>query len=250
MKSHIGKALDEIPAAVLISADGEWRAVLSFYHPACQPSLYGEYFLAQIGGQPVVFLHGGWGKIAAAASTQYAIQRWRPRMLINLGTCGGFAGLVERGEILLVTRTLVYDIHEKMGDPQQALDHYTTPIDLSWLKEPYPQRVRPACLVSADRDLDPADIGDLHQRFGAVAADWESGAIAWVARRNQVRCLILRGVSDLVSPQGGEAYASIEFFNQSAGRVMTHLLEALPGWIEKCAYSLPDGRGSMDPLSA
>jgi adenosylhomocysteine nucleosidase len=227
---------EKIPTAVLVSANGEWEAVLSFYHPACQPSPYGDFFLTSISAQPVVFLHGGWGKIAAAASTQYAIQRWQPQQVINLGTCGGFAGQVQRGEILLVNRTLVYDIDEKMGDPQQALDHYTTSIDLSWLPEPYPQPVRLACLVSADRDLDPAGIASLHDRFGAVAADWESGAIAWVARRSHVRCLILRGVTDLVSPQGGEAYGSypsLEFFNQAARGVMASLLEALPGWIEK-----------------
>ena len=224
---------EKIPTAVLVSANGEWEAVLSFYHPACQPSPYGDYFLIRIGAQPVVFLHGGWGKIAAAASTQYAIQRWQPQRMINLGTCGGFAGQVQRGEILLVNRTLVYDIDEKMGDPQQALDHYTTSIDLAWLPEPYPQPVRLACLVSADRDLDPADIASLHDRFGAVAADWESGAIAWVAQRNHVRCLILRGVTDLVSPQGGEAYGSLEFFNQAARGVMASLLETLPKWIER-----------------
>jgi adenosylhomocysteine nucleosidase len=224
-----------IPTAVLVSANGEWQAVLAFYRPACQSTPYGEYFLTRVGSHSVVFLHGGWGKIAAAASTQYAIQRWRPRQVINLGTCGGFSGQVERGEILLVTQTLVYDIDEKMGDPQQALAHYTTPIDLSWLEEPYPQPVRPACLVSADRDLDPADTVRLHECFGAIAADWESGAIAWVARRNHVRCLILRGVTDLVSPQGGEAYGSLEFFNQSAARVMVDLLEALPGWIERAS---------------
>ena len=228
---------EKIPTAVLVSANGEWEAVLSFYHPACQPSPYGDYFLASIGPQPVVFLHGGWGKIAAAASTQYAIQRWQPQQVINLGTCGGFAGQVQRGEILLVNRTLVYDIDEKMGDPQQALDHYTTPIDLAWLPEPYPQPARPACLVSADRDLDPADIASLLARFGAVAADWESGAIAWVARRNHVRCLILRGVTDLVSPQGGEAYGSLEFFNHAAQRVMVSLLEALPKWIDLAQLS-------------
>ena len=222
----------EIPIAVLVSANGEWQAVLAFYHPACLPSPYGDYFLTRIAGRPVVFLHGGWGKIAAAASTQYAIQRWQPQLLINLGTCGGFAGQVGRGEILLVNCTLVYDIDEKMGDPQQALEHYTTPLDLSWLPESYPQPVRLACLVSADRDLDPADIGGLQARFGAIAADWESGAIAWVARRNHLACLILRGVTDLVSPQGGEAYGSLEFFNQAASGVMTCLLEALPAWIE------------------
>jgi adenosylhomocysteine nucleosidase len=234
VNSHLDETrLEKIPIVVLISANGEWNAVLSFYHPSRQPSPYGDYFLASMSGRPVVFLHGGWGKIAAAASTQYAIQRWRPQQVINLGTCGGFAGQVQRGEILLVNRTLVYDIEEKMGDPLQALAHYTTPIDLSWLQEPYPQPVRLACLVSADRDLDPADIDRLHERYGAIAADWESGAIAWVARRNNVRCLILRGVSDLVSQHGGEAYASLEFFNQAAQEVMTCLLKALPGWMEQ-----------------
>ena len=61
--------LNKIPIAVLISAGAEWRAVLSYYHPACQPTPYGDYFLSRIAGQPVVFLHGGWGKIAAAGST-------------------------------------------------------------------------------------------------------------------------------------------------------------------------------------
>jgi adenosylhomocysteine nucleosidase len=231
-----------LPTAVLVSANGEWEAVLSYFHPSCQASPYGDYFLSNIGDQPVVFLHGGWGKIAAAASSQYAIQRWRPQQVINLGTCGGFAGQVQRGEILLVTRTLVYDIDEKMGDPQQALAHYTTPIDLSWLPAPYPQPVRPACLVSADRDLDPADIDRLHERFGAIAADWESGAIAWVAQRNHLRCLILRGVTDLVSPRGGEAYGSLEFFNQAAQAVMHSLLEALPAWIERAFIKNPPKR--------
>ena len=39
-----------------------------------------------------------------------------------------------------------------------------------------------------------------------MALDWESGAIAWVAARNQTRCLILRGVTDLVGEAGDEAY--------------------------------------------
>jgi nucleoside phosphorylase len=42
----------------------------------------------------LAFLHGGWGKVAAAGSTQYAIDRWAPARLINLGTCGGFKGVL------------------------------------------------------------------------------------------------------------------------------------------------------------
>lgn len=226
-------------AVIAISAGAEWRVVRSFYPQVeIQQSPYGEWFFYELAGSPVVFLHGGWGKIAAAASTQYAIARWSPRVVVNLGTCGGFGGLarggVERGEILLVERTLVYDIIEQMGDPQAAIQHYAVDLDLSWLGEPYPQPVRRSLLVSADRDICLPDIPMLVEQYGAVAADWESGAIAWVASRNSTRCLILRGVSDLVEASGGEAYGAIEVFHEGTRRVMEPLLRALPDWLKRC----------------
>jgi adenosylhomocysteine nucleosidase len=182
----------------------------------------------------VLFFHGGWGKIAAAASTQYVIDRWRPDMLINLGTCGGFAGAIERGTIVLAERALVYDIIEQMGDADEAIAHYATTLDLAWLGEDTPQPVQRALLVSADRDLVAAELPQLRARFGAIAGDWESGAIAYVAARNHVRCLILRGVTDLVGEDGGEAYdGTMDLFRERTRDVMTRLLEALPGWIAK-----------------
>lgn len=231
-------------AVVAISANAEWRVVRAFYTansaPAIQASPFGEMFEIELGGRLVVFLHGGWGKIAAAASTQYALDRWNPGLLVNLGTCGGFAGLpngVQRGEILLVERTLVYDIIEQMGDPEGAIRHYTVDLDLSWLREPFPQPVRRSLLVSADRDIWLPDIPMLVKRYGAVAADWESGAIAWTAARNAAlkgtkpRLLILRGVSDLVGETGGEAYGAIEVFHEGTRLVMEPLLQALPDWL-------------------
>ena len=69
------------------------------------------------------------------------------------------------------------------------------------------------------------------KQYGAVAADWESGAIAWVARKNNVRCLILRGVTDLVGGQGGEAYGNIALFHERTKDVMKALNEQLPDWL-------------------
>lgn len=91
--------------------------------------------------------------------------------------------------------------------------------------------------IAADADIEPQAIPILIERFRAVAADWESGAIAWVAACNGVRCLILRGVSDLVNPQAGEAYGAIEIFQQQAKKVMWVLFAALPAWIEKAIQS-------------
>ncbi|HZU86384.1 MAG TPA: 5'-methylthioadenosine/S-adenosylhomocysteine nucleosidase [Anaerolineaceae bacterium] len=218
---------------VLISANAEWRAVRAYY-PDLQPEQtpFGEWLETTIHDQPVVLMHGGWGKIAAAGSTQYAIDRWNPALLINLGTCGGLAGAIQRGEIVLVTETLVYDILEQMTDPQAALEHFHTRLDLSWLPKPLPYPVRPAPLFSADRDILASDVPHLRDELGAIACDWESGAIAWIAARNAIPCLILRGVTDLVDEHSGEAYGNVAVFHDGATHVLTTLLNQLPTWLD------------------
>jgi len=233
---------------VLISAGTEWRVACRRFSEAERVGYpFGEWFCAglPVGDrlEPVVFVHGGWGKIAAAASAQYAIDRWEPTLLVNLGTCGGFEGQVERGTVLLVERTLVYDIIEQMGDPAEAIDHYATEMDLSWLVEPLPLPVRRSLLVSADRDLVIEEIPCLKAEFGAIAGDWESGAIAYVAARNGTRCLILRGVSDLVSEAGGEAYGNIGLFRERTETIMDRLLDSLPAWL---AHHLAAEQSGLD----
>ena len=222
---------------VIISANTEWKVIRTFYASTeVQQSPLGEWFLLDmpVGEQSeqVLFFHGGWGKIAAAASAQYVIDHATPELLINLGTCGGFAGDIEKGTIVLAERTIVYDIIEQMTGAVEAIAHYSTNLDLAWLSEDYPHQVLRTLLVSGDRDLVVEEIPHLRTTYGAVAGDWESGAIAFVAARNQTRCLILRGVSDLVGGEGGEAYdGNVHVFAEGATAVMRRLLEGLPGWI-------------------
>jgi adenosylhomocysteine nucleosidase len=119
-----------------------------------------------------------------------------------------------------------------MGDFDEHIAHYTTELDLSWLPGEMPQAVRRSLLVSGDRDLVVEEIPQLRARYGAVAGDWESGAIAFVAARNRVRCLILRGVTDLVGTGGGEAYdGTMNLFTQRTNEMMKRLVEGLGWWI-------------------
>ncbi|MBI1880261.1 MAG: hypothetical protein HYR94_18915 [Chloroflexi bacterium] len=230
-------------SVVIISANIEWQAIRSIFADVePEPSPLGEWFVIDLDvagrAEPVLFFHGGWGKIAAAASAQYVIGRWSPRLLVNLGTCGGFEGEIEKGTIILVERTIVYDIIEQMGDYDEHIAHYTTTLDLSWLGAEYPQAVRRTLLVSADRDLLVEDIPRLKAEFGAVAGDWESGAIAWVAARNGTRCLILRGVTDLVGGGGGEAYeGNMHVFVEGTTEILRELVETLPEWLAKLEVS-------------
>ena len=215
---------------VLISAIAEWNAIKPLFPDAkLRKFPFGECFDILIQDEHISFFHSGWGKIASAGSMQYVIDHYSPDLIINLGTCGGFESVVEQGDIILVDQTYVYDIVELMGD-LDIVPYYATSLDLSWLAEPYPFPVRRGMLASADSDLPPEKI-PLLKSHGAIAADWESAALAWVAGRNDARLLILRGVSDMVSEAGGEAYNNLEMFNERARGVMEQLIEQLPEWL-------------------
>jgi adenosylhomocysteine nucleosidase len=215
---------------VLISAVAEWNAVTPLFPNAkIRRFPFGECFDIILQDEHISFFHSGWGKIASSGSMQYVIDKYSPDLIINLGTCGGFEGEVEQGEIILVDQTYVYDIVELMGD-LDIVSYYASSLDLSWLAEPYPYPVRHGMIASADSDLPPSKIPFLKTK-GAIAADWESAALAWVAQQNHARLLILRGVSDLVSEEGGEAYDNIEIFNERAKGIMQQLIEQLPEWL-------------------
>ncbi len=225
---------------VLISADAEWRSLLNYFPDRrVNNSPYGNWFYHQYNNirelkKPVVFINGGWGKVASAGATQFAISRWHPRLIINIGTCGGIKGEINLGEIILVEKTLIYDILEQMGDPDEHIKYYETEIDNSWLNEPFPLTVTHSLLVSGDRDLVCTEVAILKSKFHAIACDWESGAIAWVASKNQTQCLILRGVTDLVSEENGEAYdGRIGYFYENTELIMNKLINSLPGWLVK-----------------
>lgn len=217
-------------SVVIISAIAEWNGIKPLFpNVLIERYPFGECFDLTLGTWNLKLFHSGWGKIASAGAMQYLIDHHSPDLIVNLGTCGGFEGVVGQGEIILVDQTYVYDIVELMGDLDIAT-YYASSLDLSWLAEPYPHPVRRGMIASADSDLPPQRIPFLKTK-GAIAADWESAALAWVAEKNNARLLILRGVSDMVSEDGGEAYDNIEIFNQRAAEIMKKLIEQLPDWL-------------------
>ena len=216
---------------ILISANAEWEGVKPLFpHAVIENSPFGEMMEVRLGKWELTLFHSGWGKIASAASMQYVIDHLVPDLIVNLGTCGGFEGIVERGDLILVERAFVYDIVELMGD-LGIETYYASSLDLSWLPGPHPFPVRRGLIASADSDLPPEKIPSLISK-GAIAADWESAALAWVARKNNARLLVLRMVSDLVSERGGEAYDDIRIFNERAKVIMRRLFEQLPEWLD------------------
>ena len=76
---------------------------------------------------------------------------------------------------MVAERVVIYDIHEAMGDSQEAIAHYTTELHLP---AELPPSVIRTTIYSADRDLTSAHLQELEKRFHPRVVDWESGAIA------------------------------------------------------------------------
>jgi adenosylhomocysteine nucleosidase len=212
------------PIVVVVSANAEWKAI-ALPDKRIADTPHGEWFAHRFGDREVIFFHGGFGKVAAAASTQYLIERWRPRLIVNLGTCGGFGGERKVGDVVLVDRTVIYDIVEQMSDPDETIRDYASDLDITRWPAHLRDKVVVGPIVSGDRDLIPADLPMLANKYKASVGDWESGAIAWTARKNKTPVLILRAVTDVVDAKGSPTYGNHEHWVKQTKIEMAALIE-------------------------
>jgi adenosylhomocysteine nucleosidase len=220
---------------IVISANTEWAAIRSLFPGVSMRTYpYGECFETELSEFPVTFWHGGWGKTASAGALQYLLDHVHPDLVLNLGTCGGFAGVTKQGDLLLVERTFIYDIVELM-ETGDVTDYYASTLDLSWLANPLPFPALRGLIASADADLLPEKMPWLRSK-GALAADWESASLAWVAQKNRARLLILRAVSDVVSETGGEVYGDMDAYKDRTLIIMRQLVEQVPGWLRAVRF--------------
>jgi adenosylhomocysteine nucleosidase len=229
---------DHARVVAMISANAEWKIIVAqFAGDALHDTPYGQWLRHRLGAEDVVFFHGGYGKVAAAGSTQYAIDRWRPRLLVNLGTCGGFGTERKVGDIVLASETIIYDIVELMGSADEAIADYRTRLDPALWPARLADRVIVGPIASADRDIDPAAPPVLQAKYRVSVGDWESGAIAWVAAHNSTPVIILRGVTDVIDAAGhNPTYDALEEWQRRSVAVMTSLVsllgEALPDLVK------------------
>jgi len=221
---------------IMVCSDFEWDYIIDHFKPEkLEKSIYGYWFIDEKlsdGKRKVIWFHGGWGKIASSGSTQYAIDKWQPELIINIGTCGGFKGKINKDQVVLINETVVYDMIDLFGESDNSLEKFKTVIDLDWLMDEIIKNLPKALMVTADQDLAPERIAELYNKYGAIVGDWESGAIAWVAARNKQKLLIIRGVSDLVGIDGGEVYGKDDtIVREGVKSVMQNLIEIVEKFI-------------------
>ncbi len=179
---------------VSISARREWEYTINHFNLQSDELIeyaFGKYFLKVINNKEVIFYYTGVRKVNAAAANQYMIIKFNLEKVIVAGTCAGIDNNYKVLDIIIPNVTYQYDCTVKEIEPL-IKEKYTVKLDLSGLNFEF----KTGSIGTADKAVVMwEDFLELKNN-NITIADTESAAIAQVCRMNNVKCVIVKGISD------------------------------------------------------
>ena len=161
----------------------------------------------KLGGQDVVAVRGGCGKVAAALCAQIMILRFGVDLLINTGTAGTLSDKLSIGDIAVSENVVEWDMDTSaVGDPvgylsgpniiyvpaDKALTQAVTET-LDALNEKYVV----GTICSGDTFVANSDLKRrIAENFNGIACEMEGAAVGHVCYVNKVPFVVIRAVSD------------------------------------------------------
>jgi adenosylhomocysteine nucleosidase len=151
-------------------------------------TIRGNGFVAReggLGGRRVVMILAGPGKTNAAHATEILIDGHKPLRVLSVGFAGGLCPMLKRNDILIADRLL------SMGGEELSID---VPAGLSAAIGPGVHR---GALLTADVVARlPSEKKSLFEKYGTLAVDMETFAVAEVCRRRNVAFSSIRVIND------------------------------------------------------
>lgn len=163
----------------------------------------------------------GIGKVHAALATQLAIDRYQPKLLVNVGVSGGLYAGAQVGDICLSTTYRYHDVWCGEGNERGQIQGLPAQFSAdATAMETVAKRLRiplhEGLLLCGDTFIPDADhLRSFAQHYpDLVAVDMESAAIAQTAYLYQTQLVSLRIVSDtpLTEQDHGKQYT--DFWQQ------------------------------------
>lgn len=150
-----------------------------------------------LSGKETAIIVSGIGKVNAAIATQALIDRFHPAYIINFGTCGGTDSSVKVLGYYIVEKCAQYDfdLSELDGVPVGYIQDYNTVFFDTFIPDniTLPRGI----IASSDRFNNGKEDIDTINAMGANLKDMEAGAVAQVCRANNVRLIMIKGVTDV-----------------------------------------------------
>lgn len=207
---------------ISIAAKKEWNAVLEKYKitlESCSKYPFGEYFKMSIANEDVLFYRVGVRKVNCSAGTQYMIDHFPLTKVIVIGTCAGIDDTYKPLDILIPHKFVQYDCTVKETEPL-IKDSLTVNLDLTSLKN-----INTGTLGTADKAVvmwkDYLELKENH----ITIADTESAAIIYVCKKNNVKCLVIKGISDFPLNENDAYNKQLDTFTTNIPIIMNNIID-------------------------
>lgn len=169
-------------------------------------------YTGELNGLNVALIVCGIGKVNAAMSTQIAIDTFSPNSILNFGSAGGLNGKVKPLEFYQIEKCCQYDFDLSKIDNVPV--GYIQDYDCVYFKAETTDGFLPSVsLATSDRFTSEKSDLDVVASLSCSVFDMEGCAIAQVCRANNVKCHIIKGISDV---NGSEIQAEQYFKNAEA----------------------------------
>lgn len=179
---------------ISIATKWEWEATLEYFkikESDLNDYPYGTYFNLNKNGKSLLFYNTGARKVNGIGANQYMISNYSLDKIIVVGTCAGIDDKYQTLDIIVPNKAVQYDCTVKEIEPL-IKESFTVNIDLS----SYNYDFYTGTIGTADKAVvmwnDYLELKDNN----ITIADTEASAIAYICKKNNVECLIIKGISD------------------------------------------------------
>lgn len=208
---------------VLISSKKEFNELLKIYNIGedyLEKYPFGEYYRTEFRGKDIVFFRSGIRKINASAAAQYMIDKFNLEKLIVIGTCTSSNEGINYGDIIIPSKVIDYDYIIRELEEEIDEELYLVPDQVSMPNEYYD-----GVLGTSDKALVLWSDYTFLASNNIDASDLESYAVLKICKTNNVKCIIIKGVTDKPMRSMDGYNEQLDVYEENLPIVMKKIIE-------------------------
>ena len=208
---------------VLISSKKEFNELLKIYNIGedyLEKYPFGEYYRTEFRGKDIVFFRSGIRKINASAATQYMIDKFNLEKIIVIGTCTSSNEGLNYGDIIIPSKVIDYDYIIRELEEEIDEELYLVPDQVSMPNEYYD-----GVLGTSDKALVLWSDYTFLASNSIDASDLESYAVLKICKTNNVKCIIIKGITDKPMRSMDGYNEQLDVYEENLPIVMKKIIE-------------------------
>jgi adenosylhomocysteine nucleosidase len=192
-----------------------------------------------------IVVKAGEGKICCASATQLIIDKYQPDFIFDIGASGSLTEKININDIVCCENSFEYNVDTGEELVKTPDDFITSTVFnkksskevlmefSNWIKETMGTIIKVGNIASGEKDVDDKDLSQkLHEKFNALACNWETSSVLKTAQLNGIKSFSFRVITDKADKSMDNDYNAN---NVKALGIMFPVLNKFifEGWIKK-----------------